>query len=394
MATIYGPVDTNVPDGYTIPPNDYYVGALPSTTAITFRASGGIQSSAAVDDQFDIIVKGTGGTLSNVNTHFAALNTGWSQTYNLTAADTITLEVQGGGGSGTNRGGTIFGLQVDTGVPAGYCAYGTQQQTHTTKGTIISTGLIDVMLLAVGAPAWLAIVFDTFVGTVIFGGDLCSGPPPTFPVFTSDDYLGSVPNVFDARSRAKWWTGLLAVAWPYFCECKPATGGGSAPIPYPPFAPVQPTGSPDAPIVLNCDGVDLCTQLNALARQILAMNGQLVAIRNQVDLVQRQHVPFATLHGALHAGLTGAGTIAVQGLIGLSVAVTAAPAYLGADMETPPETFKFGDVTVGTADGYLRKTWLVKNPQLFFPIEGNVTVVAYDLRGGVTINLQELVREP
>jgi hypothetical protein len=129
-------------------------------------------------------------------------------------------------------------------------------------------------------------------------------------------------------------------------------------------------------------------------RQLSGMSSQIAQLRSDVTLIQRQAVPFAYVPGTLHSGLSDQGTFTCFGILGLSIDITSAPAYLGSDMETPPSSYKFGDISLGTSDGWQRKHWLTHDPQLILDIGADITIVGYTFVQGVTANILELVREP
>lgn len=123
--------------------------------------------------------------------------------------------------------------------------------------------------------------------------------------------------------------------------------------------------------------------------------GLLTQILQAVTLIQRQAVPFAYLPSTVHAGLSGTGTLSIQGLIGASISITTLPSQLGRAGTTPLEIFDAGFVTFGTADGYPTSYRLEHNPQLLLPARCSAyTDLAYDLHPGVVITITELVREP
>jgi len=399
MTTVYGPVQTVVPDGYHGPTNTLWSGHLVTGQRIVTQWNGSaLTPGAPTTGGAELNIYATTGGTSLLLQQPVTWGSGGGGTYTLLATWDVRIEVQNGGGISPNGHdtGLLFNCQIDIDPPAGgsYCAYGTEKQPGVQDGVIVTTALIDLMLAALPGGAFLAIGFDALVYYTLQPYRFCASPPADMPVFTQDDYvLGtSIPA---PGSLPKWFAALEVVAWPYFCQCKAAPSCSPPPITPPLPGPVTPPpGVPQPPAPILCDGSDICATLNTILRQLGGIEHQLALTRSDVVLIQRQHVPFATVTGTMHAGLTGAGTFAVQGIIGLAVIVTAQPGYLTSDMETPPESFKFGDVTVGTADGYLRKVWIIKTPQLLFPIEGNITTVTYDLEDGVTVSIQELLREP
>lgn len=121
----------------------------------------------------------------------------------------------------------------------------------------------------------------------------------------------------------------------------------------------------------------------------------LAEIQALVTLIQRQAAPFGYVYGANHTALTGTGSIAVTGLIGVSVDVTTLPGSYGTAAGTPPELFDVGYVTLGTADGYSTSRRIDHDGSLVLPAAaGAYTSVGYTLSPGVTVSIRELVREP
>ncbi len=118
-------------------------------------------------------------------------------------------------------------------------------------------------------------------------------------------------------------------------------------------------------------------------------------ILRTVTLIQRQAVPFAYVPGTAHTGLSGAGTLAVSGLLGAKVEVTTLPTSYGRTGTTPEELFDLGYITWGTADGYPQSIRVEHSPMLSLPPRaGAFTDLAYDLAPGVVVTITELVREP
>ena len=118
------------------------------------------------------------------------------------------------------------------------------------------------------------------------------------------------------------------------------------------------------------------------------------AILQAVTLIQRQLAPFAYVAGAVHAGLSGGGTITVQGLLGLSVAVTTIPARAGEVAGDPMELYGVGWLNIGTPDGFGPRIWISSSPMLVLPISSTATVIGYSIPADVVITITELVREP
>jgi hypothetical protein len=121
----------------------------------------------------------------------------------------------------------------------------------------------------------------------------------------------------------------------------------------------------------------------------------LMTIMTQVNLIQRQGVPFGYIPQAVHSGLSGAGTIDITGLIGAAVTVTTIPASYGREGSSPTVYFEMGFVTFGTPDGYPSSYRVDKVNNVYLPTRcGAYTVLSYDLAPGVVVTITELAREP
>jgi hypothetical protein len=122
--------------------------------------------------------------------------------------------------------------------------------------------------------------------------------------------------------------------------------------------------------------------------------GMLTSILNMVTLMQRQSVPFAYVPGATHSGLSGAGHIDVQGLIGAKITASV-PSRAGVDFGDPDTVFDLGWINWGNSDGSAPREKITTSPQLSFPaLAGNYTRIGYTIPADVTISILELVREP
>lgn len=125
------------------------------------------------------------------------------------------------------------------------------------------------------------------------------------------------------------------------------------------------------------------------------MVGMLENILGYVKLLQRQLAPFAYLSSTAHAGLTGAGTIAVQGLLGIRIDLTTIPASLHQDHSTPPFIFNVGWVSMEDSNGFIDEKRAHAQHQVWFPrIASDATLVGYSFSAGVVATITELQREP
>ncbi len=124
--------------------------------------------------------------------------------------------------------------------------------------------------------------------------------------------------------------------------------------------------------------------LEAMLRQTL----------DAVTLIQRQAVPFGYVAGTAHAGLSGAGSIAVSGLLGAKVDVTTLPSQYGTAGSAPEEIFDLGFISWGNPDGWPVSYRVDKDPTLTFPrVAALFTTLDYDLSPGVVVTITELLRE-
>jgi hypothetical protein len=144
---------------------------------------------------------------------------------------------------------------------------------------------------------------------------------------------------------------------------------------------------------ISCGGaagqpIQACCPPDAVA------TGLLNSILQMVTLVQRQIAPFAYVTGASHAGLSGNGTIAVSGLLGIKVDVTTAPGRLGETLGDPTTIWDAGWVNIGTPDGFGPRQFISSNPMVILPVSGAATSIGYSIPPDVTITITELAREP
>jgi hypothetical protein len=288
---------------------------------------------------------------------------------------------------------TLNGSFNGTGTPT-VCEYGVEKNPSATVYTTVTAFLIDAAIVLLGGGPLAIAAFDAMLGAPLFPGAVCIAGPPAMPAFGPEDYIPGTqiwaPGSFDKRLQV-----LRVVAWSFYCRCVAAPSGFPAPTQPPPPLPFPDFGSTTGtPVPIICDGTDICTIFEQLMRQMTALAQELAYARRDIQLIQRQHVPFAYVPGTLHSGLSGAGTITVNPLLGLAVQSTTIPSYLSSDMAPVQSWFKLGELSWGTGDGWTARHIVTHNPHLFLDIGGDITEVAYLFEPGVVANILELIREP
>lgn len=288
---------------------------------------------------------------------------------------------------------TLNGSFNGTGTPT-YCEYGVERNPAATIYTTVTAFLIDAAIVLLGGGPLAIAAFDAMLGAPLFPGAVCLAGPPAMPTFGPEDYIPGTqiwsPGSFDKRLQV-----LRVVAWSFYCQCVAAPGGSPPPTQPPPPLPFPDFNSTTGTVVpVLCDGTDLCSMLSQLQRQLTAIAQELAYARRDVQLIQRQHVPFAYVAGTLHTGLSGAGTITVSTILGLSIQTTSMAPYLSSDMAPVESWFKLGEISWGTSDGWMARRIVTHNPHLYLDIDGDITEVGYLFEPGVVANILELVREP
>lgn len=117
-------------------------------------------------------------------------------------------------------------------------------------------------------------------------------------------------------------------------------------------------------------------------------------ILSMLTLIQRQAVPFAYIDGTAHAGLTGAGEVTLQGVIGARIDCTV-PDRVGRSAGDPETVFDMGWIAWGDTTGFRDREFIRRATQLSLPSKGGTfTRLGYTLAPGVVATITELLREP
>ncbi len=276
-----------------------------------------------------------------------------------------------------------------------FCAYGTRVQPGVQNAEVITEALVAASAIAVPELTWAEVAFGALIGFTWVPGNVCAGPPPSIPPFSPGDFIAGtdipLPGTFPKLLQL-----FEAVNWGRVCECIPASGMSPPAVPFPPptFG-APPSTAPLPPPPLVCDNADICTTLNRLEAELLAVSGAVGRIGLVTNLIQRQEVPFAYVPGAVHPGLSGLGQLATSGILGLACEFTALPLSLLSPALSDPATYhQIGKLTLGTADGWQRSYEPTHSPYLILGVSGAVTEIGYAFADGVVATLTELVREP
>ncbi len=296
--------------------------------------------------------------------------------------------------------GVNFNLRVDYDMAPGettandFCAYGTRLQPSIMNAEVVTGALITAALLPFPEFEWIAIALDALVGLTWVPGNVCAGPPPSIPHFDPSDFIIGT-DIPLPQTFTKLWTLWEALNWNRVCECIPATGTNPPAVPFPPptyGVPPDTVALPPGPVV--CDNTDLCASLNAIMRQLEALQATATSTQFVAQLIQRQAVPFAYVPGAIHSALSGGGEFSVVDLIGLAVSLDVIPAGHESGSTDPVTYHQLGKISLGTANGWRRSWQPTHNPYLILPVAAAFTKVGYQFTGGVIATITELIREP
>lgn len=260
------------------------------------------------------------------------------------------------------------------------CQYGTRPTSSAPAIAFVTDAAIAAACTLIGAP-WLAVLFAPLIGYAIDTGALCGSGPPPMPVITNASLLDDISSRIAALQSTMWYS---------LCECVPGT---PAPVPYPLPEPAQPVGWPPAQ-TYSCDPANLCATLTLILKRLDELSTTTIGTAQLVTLIQRYEVPFATVDGGVHAGLTGAGSFAVQRSVGFRVEITAGTPTRQLE-GTPPYLWNAGWVSCSEGSRMLSEHRIAQEFREWLPQEAPLaTVFSYWLYSGVTLRVTELRAEP
>lgn len=121
----------------------------------------------------------------------------------------------------------------------------------------------------------------------------------------------------------------------------------------------------------------------------------LETILRNVELLQRQLIPFAFITGASHS-ISGSGEIALSHpIVGIDLQVTAIPSSYGQMDGDPITYFDLGFINIAAGDAWSDQRVVGNDRVLWLPrAMSSATTIGYSLAPGVTATLVELEREP
>ena len=126
-----------------------------------------------------------------------------------------------------------------------------------------------------------------------------------------------------------------------------------------------------------------------------ALSQMVKSIYDQVNLLQRYLLPFATILGAAHSGLTNSGSFAVSRLIGVKVQLTTVPNYSGEVIANPNFVYDAGWVSIETGDGVIIEKRIRHGDEVWMPkLFQDAITFGYFLNPGFVATITELEAEP
>ena len=121
---------------------------------------------------------------------------------------------------------------------------------------------------------------------------------------------------------------------------------------------------------------------------------QLNAILKLVTMLQRQLIPFGSIAGAAHSGLSAQGSFSIPRLLGIRIDLTTIPGNYGTSLDSPTYHFDMGWVSVSTPDGFIDERRITRSTQAWYPrIMTDATLVGYSFSPGVVATITEIEAE-
>jgi hypothetical protein len=278
-------------------------------------------------------------------------------------------------------GGTMHGFTASVSPPPPNCAYGTRLSSVGNTVLFLSVEVIQAALgrVGLGALGWL---FSFAANTTIDMSVVCGTGPGELPDPTLDWFTSSV------ETKWRWFRAIL---WYSYCECIP---GSPAPIPYP-IPGLQPPANSPVPPTYTCNETDICATLVAIRQAVGALQTQMASTLELTTLLQRYELPFATIPGARHSGLTGTGSFLIPRCAGLELEVTAGAEGHQQLFGSPVYLWDMGWVAVLGPDGMTKEHRVTRFHEVWHPDDLQyATSFSYALSPGVVLAVRERYAEP
>lgn len=326
--------------------------------------------------------------------------------FDWSCADWDTMNWYVAGPTSPLFGGITWTLAISgPGVPdmdAGYCQYGTEPTSPGQEIVQITAQLVAQLIPEAGL--WAIPIALLSMGLYISVPTLCSSPPPADPTWDPIDWITKSNTYPGSEGMRKTHDKLIRALWLKFCKCKPATGGGSAPITYIDAHWEKPTWYV-TDTQINISNTDIAVTLNEVYR-ILNTNTwntnntyntvtnnttTITNIDNSVTEIKGCACGDEYIHGTVHYALIDEDQFSVTDLVGIEVQILTRPGGIVLP-GNPDYLWNMGWLTVKT-DGYMvEERRLTRDQQIWFPHNPKgVTEVGWQLNPGVSISITELI---
>ena len=277
--------------------------------------------------------------------------------------------------------GTVHDLRLTTTFAGESCQFGTELSPTGTAMVFATSALLATLAGPFGW-AWTVDFLAGSIGGWFNMAQLCQSPPPPAPPAGWDPRTATLQELGNQTLRILWFNN---------CRCVP---GSPTPVPYPPPV-IDPPPGFTAPPAIGCSNTDICALLTQMASLLRAMNVTLNADYELDTLLQRYGLPFATISGARHSGLTGDGSFGVSRLVGIQIDIVDLVEPHRELEGVPKYVWDLGWVSVGTANGMDEERRITRLSQLWFPARmQNATTLGFHFKAGVTGSITELQAEP
>lgn len=259
------------------------------------------------------------------------------------------------------------------------CQYGYRASSTAPTIALITDAAITAALATFGAP-WLAYLFAPLIGYALDTGSVCQTGPPAINFGGTRDLLGTINQKLSQLNSVMWWS---------LCECVPAPAG--QPAPKPPTKPVL-TQPPDFPVYgpYPCTNSDICSTLIQILKRLDELNGSQQVNNTSTTVVVTPPGLLTYKVGAVHAGLSGSGTITVSKLVGIRLEITGGSP--GVSLEgNPPYRWDLGWQSVSDGGAMLQEQRITRTSAEWFPEAMNLaTNWGYFFKGDQVATMTEL----